>query len=639
MKEAATYILGTAGHVDHGKTTLIRALTGIETDRLPEEKARGLSIDLGFAHLTLPSGRVAGIVDVPGHERFLKNMLAGVGGFDVVMLVIDAVESVMPQTREHMEILSQLGIKAGVVALTKSDLVDPDFLELAREEITDYLKGTFLEGAPIVPVSGTTGAGLKDLVAALDGVLDRVPPRPSTGPCYLPIDRVFIKTGFGTVITGSLWSGRLAKGDAIRVQPEGLEARVRGVQVHGRQVDAARAGQRVAVNLGGVDAERVRRGQVLSPAAALTPSKRLDARVEVLDKAPHPLRNRSRIRLYMGTEEALGKVVLLEADQIEAGGEGLVQFVLEAPVVARRGDRFVVRNSTAEYTVGGGTFLEVAAESHHRKDDRVLEILRQKGEGQADNLVRAFLLQDAHKPRTVAEVGDVLKVDRPTAEAMLEDLEDRGEVVTLSEGRLVLLASSFGEMEARVRALFASLEEKAPWKSGWKPDEVAKLLVERPSKSTQEILTGMVERGVLKSERGLLSSAGHVPRLQADQENVRDRVLAEVRKNEFTPPGWDDLKVGHGLDNRMWRVLSEYLVDSGEVTFISKDIWFLTGTLDEARRRVVEFIRRNGAITPAQARDVLGTSRKYVIPLLEHFDATHVTKRDGDNRVLFGGRG
>lgn len=633
MKEAC-YILGTAGHVDHGKTTLIKALTGIETDRLPEEKARGLSIDLGFAHLTTPAGRVLGIVDVPGHERFLKNMLAGVGGFDVVLLVIDAVESVMPQTREHMEILQQLGIAAGVVALTKVDLVDPDFLELAREEIADYLKGTFMEGAPICNVSGLTGQGLPELLKVLDDVLDRVPPRSVERPFYLPVDRVFTKTGFGTVITGSLWSGRVAKGDRVAVMPDGLEVKVRGLQVHGEPAEQARAGQRVAVNLGGIEAEKIRRGQVLTAPGQLQASQYLDARLEVIAKSPRPLRNRSRIRLYMGTEEALGKVVLLAEDEIAPGGQGPVQFVLETPVVARRGDHFVLRNSTAEFTVGGGVFLEVAAEPHRRKDERVLEILRQKGEGQADNLVKAFLMQDPQKPRTVAEVAEAMKVERAAAEEWLNDMEDRGEVIFVGEGRLVLLSSAFSALEEKVRGLFASLEEKAPWKTGWKPEEVAKLLFDKPLKQVQESIAGLVERGVLKSERGLLSTAGHVPRLDAAQAALRDRVIGDIKKNEFTTPVWEDLKVGHGLDNRNWRVLSEYMLESGDVVFISKDIWLLASTLDEARRRVTDCIRKEGGISPAQARDVLGTSRKYVIPLLEYFDATGVTRRAGDNRVL-----
>lgn len=633
MSASRFFILGSAGHVDHGKTTLIKALTGIETDRLPEEKARGLSIDLGFAHLALPSKRVAGIVDVPGHERFLKNMLAGVGGFDMVLLVIDAVESVMPQTREHMEILEQLKIPAGVVALTKADLVDEDFLQMALEEVTEYLSGTFLAGAPVVPVSGVTGFGTRKLLKAIDTVLESVPPRVLEGPAYLPVDRVFTKAGFGTVITGSLWSGRLRKGDRVTLMPEAVETKVRGLQVYGEPAEEALAGQRVAVNLGGVDVASVHRGQVLGSPDALVSTDRVDAQVE-LRKDSRALRNRSRVRLYFGTCEALGKVIVLDADEVEPGATGLVQFVLDAPVTARRGDRFVLRNSTAEHTIGGGMFLEMRPQAHRRKDEKTLEILRQQEAGTALSLVKAVLMQAPLKPRRPADVAESLKNPLDVVTVWLHELEDVGEVMTVQEGRAVILADAFKALCEKARALFERLEQSAPWRTGWKPDEVTRMLFERTGRDNLELMNALVEHGVLKSVRGLLSSPAHEPTVPPPHDRALAHFLAEIGKAPFATPAWTDVASGLGFDKTTWNVISTYLTESGAVVFLDAEVWLLASTIDEARRRLAAHVKSQGPFTPAQARDLLGTTRKYIIPLLEHFDNTRVTKRDGDVRVM-----
>jgi selenocysteine-specific elongation factor len=629
-----SYVLGTAGHVDHGKTSLIRALTGIDTDRLPEEKARGVSIDLGFAHLSLPSGRVLGVVDVPGHERFLKNMLAGVGGFDLVLLVIDAVESVMQQTREHMDILSQLGVSAGLVALTKADLVDPEMLELARDEIASYLQGTWLAGAPIVEVSAHTGQGLDKLRTVLDGLLDGVPPRPIHKPLFLPIDRVFTKTGFGTVITGTLWSGRLLRGERIMVYPGARESKVRGIQVHGEAVEAAHAGQRVAVNLGGVEVEDLHRGQVLAPVDGLQESRRVDALLSLLPTLPRPLKHRSRMRLYCGTTEALGHVILLEGDELAAGKQALVQLVLEQPLAARGGDRFVMRNATAEHTLGGGTFVDVNAPVHRRKDAATLEILRHREDGQTEALIRACLKQNVQSPWLLVELAAALKVERAVAQAWVEELEDRGEVVIFGEGRQVLLATSFLRMEEKVREMVTALQAKAPWRVGWKIEEIARLVADKPTRATHDIILGLVERGVLKMERNLLSTYDHRPHLGEVMEAARDRMLAGIAEQPYATPLWEDLKDCYGLDANTWKVLSEHLQETGQVTFIAKDIWFLTSSLEAVKQLVIDFIRAHGDMTPAQARDLLGTTRKYMIPLLEYLDNNHITRRHGEGRVL-----
>ncbi|CAN0298041.1 unnamed protein product, partial [Phaeothamnion confervicola] len=322
------FIVGTAGHVDHGKSSLIKALTGTETDRLPEEQARGLSIDLGFAALALPGDIVLGMVDVPGHERFLKNMLAGVGGYDLGLLVVDAQEGVMPQTREHVEILDLLHTKHGVVAVTKSDLADAEFLELVKDDLREYLQGTFLAEAPIVAVSSKTGAGLDELKKALQDQLGKAPVRDRTAPFRLPVDRAFLKAGFGTIVTGSLWSGTLNVGDRVEILPLGEETKVRGLQTHGAAVETAVGGERLAVNLAGVEPGSVGRGQVLSAPGLLQATSRVDVRIEVLKRCPRPLKHRARVRFYAGTAEAIGRVIVLEGDLLEAGSTGLAQIVL-----------------------------------------------------------------------------------------------------------------------------------------------------------------------------------------------------------------------------------------------------------------------------------------------------------------------
>ena len=346
------FIVGTAGHVDHGKSSLIRALTGIETDRLPEEKARGLSIDLGFAHLALPGDVVAGIVDVPGHERFLKNMLAGVGGYDVGLLVVDAQEGVMPQTKEHVEILELLRTPQGLVAITKADLVDAEFLELVTEELRDCLKGTIWAEAPMVPVSSKTGKGLDELRQKLTKLLGSSSVRDRKARFRLPIDRVFVKPGFGTVVTGSLWSGSLSKGTRMQLWPSGREVRVRGLHVHGQEVEEAVAGQRVAVNLSGVDSDEVKRGMLLAAPEWLHPTQRCDVRVHVSARAPRALKHRARVRVYHGTTEVFGRALLLEGEELAAGQNGLVQLVLDEELVMLPSDRVILRDFTSSYTLG-----------------------------------------------------------------------------------------------------------------------------------------------------------------------------------------------------------------------------------------------------------------------------------------------
>ncbi|HXE72784.1 MAG TPA: selenocysteine-specific translation elongation factor [Candidatus Nitrosotenuis sp.] len=626
------YIIGTAGHVDHGKSTLIRALTGIDTDRLPEEKARGLSIDLGFAHLELPGGVMAGIVDVPGHERFLKNMLAGVGGYDLALLVVDAQEGVMPQTREHVEILELLRTRAGVVALNKVDAVDDDFLDLVEEELRKFLGPTFLGRAPVVRVSALTGRGLDELRRVLADELRLLKPRDPEGPFRLPVDRVFVKAGFGTVVTGSLWSGRLRQGDRVEILPLGLSARVRGLQVHARPVEEALAGQRVAVNLSGVEPGSLRRGLVLAPPGLMTPTHRLDAHLEVLAGVPRPVKSRTRVRFYAGTAENIGRLALLEGEALAAGSSGWVQILLEEPAVVMPGDRFVLRDFTASYTVGGGEVVDPAPPRHRRGDRAVLEALEARRSGGVAQALLGALERAAGGVRAPAALAQELQMPLGAVEELAAALEAQGKLVRL--GRHLALAGQAQAAESALVALLGRLQQAAPWKAGWRKEEILRLLASPAPRLMEEVLAEMVRQGRLQEARGLLCLPGHLPRLDAAGAAAAQKVEKLLGQAGFSPPDWKDVPGLCGLDGPTWKVVEEYLLGTGRATRVSADLVYLESTLDEARARIAERIRREGSITPAQARDILATTRRYVIPLLEYFDQSRFTLRAGDARVL-----
>jgi selenocysteine-specific elongation factor len=423
------FIIGTAGHVDHGKTALIRALTGAETDRLREEQERGMSIDLGFASFQLPSGRLAGVIDVPGHERFLKNMLAGAGGIDLVVLVIAADEGVMPQTREHLDILNVLQARSGLVAITKADLVDEEWLELVRDEIAGALQGTFLEGAPMLAVSSVTGQGLAELTATLDRLAEQVPTRPIVGPWRLPVDRAFTIGGFGTVVTGTLIAGVARVGDRVAVLPRGVETRVRGLQVHGSPATVVEAGTRVAMNLAGVGLEGVERGDVAAPPGVYQPTLALDVRLDVLKSCPREVKNRTRVRVHLGAAEVLARLNLLDADALQPGDSGLAQLRLESPTVAAKGDRYVLRFYSPMTTIGGGAVIDPHPPRHRRFAAAVLQNLAVKEKGTPAELVAEAVQRGGLRPAAPAAVAQALGMPVTEAQALVAELVAEGTLI------------------------------------------------------------------------------------------------------------------------------------------------------------------------------------------------------------------
>ncbi len=628
-------IIGTAGHVDHGKTMLVKALTGVDTDRLKEEKERGISIELGFASLKLPSGRQAGIVDVPGHERFIKNMLAGVGGIDLVLLVIAADEGIMPQTKEHMDIIQLLQIERGVVVLSKVDLVDQEWLALVREEVVEFLKGTTLEDAPVVEVSSVTGQGLDELLRTIDLVAEEVKEKPATGHVRLPVDRIFSITGFGTVATGTLWSGILHTGDALEIMPYKIATRVRSLQVHGRKVEEARAGQRVAVNLTGVEVEEVPRGSVLATPGSLIPSYRLDVRFVLLGTAK-PLKNRSRVRLHLGTAEIMCRVILLDRDELAPQETALAQLELEEPAVGVRGDRFVVRSYSPIRTIGGGKIIDPVAPKHRRLRREVIESLLTREKGTPEEL----LLQQLHSRRTIFTAEELVKwsgLDESTVKDTLHSLVEKKQVRSiLSENQVYyLLQEVYLQWAENMRSMLQEYHRDFPLREGFPKEEMrSRLFAGLNSKQFQSLLQVMEEDGLVRLYTQDIALPEFTPRPNPKQQKQIEQLIEIYREGNCQPPAWGEATRRVGLEGHTAQEILQYLLKKGMLVRVADDLYFHPVCLASARQALVDYLLEKGEITVGETRDLLQTSRKYALPLLEYFDREKTTRRVEDKRVL-----
>ncbi len=623
-KEPSAAVVGTAGHVDHGKSTLVRALTGIDPDRLEEEKRRGMTIDLGFAHMDLPSGVRVGFVDVPGHEKLVHNMLAGAAGFDAVLLVVAADEGVMPQTREHVDILRFLRVSKGLVALTKRDLVDEDWLALVGEDVRDFLRGTFLDGAPLVAVSAKTGEGMDELVAALDRVVAGGSGRPAEGPARLPVDRSFHVAGFGTVVTGTLWSGRVRVEDELELLPTGRRVRVRGLQCHGQPVEEARAGQRVAVNLHAVAREEVGRGDVLATPGAFEPATSLDVRLVLLPGTP-ALRHGDRVRLYLGTAEALGRAFLLEGNTVEPGSSALAQLRLERPVTAAFRDPFVVRRFSPLFTWGGGEVLQTNPPRHRRRDGHVLAVLRRLETGGPEGAVLGALEASGAGGCTVADLARRTSAAAEQVREVLESARARGEAYASRDrwfhGDVVRHA------EAEILEALAAYHTSRAWRRGMPQGEWL-TLVRRVGGAASDLLLERLS-GRVEVEEGFVRLPHHRPHLDADQAQAVDRLRSWLERSGLEGPARSEV---HRVLGPLAEVAVQVLLDSGEAVELRELVYSRTA-LDRAEERVAQALQAQGPLTVAAVRDVLGTSRKYVLPLLEYLDTRGVTRRQGEVRV------
>jgi len=632
-------VIGTAGHIDHGKTALVRRLTGIDTDRLKEEKERGISIDLGFAHRVLPSGRRIAIVDVPGHERFVKNMLAGATGIDLVLLVIAADEGVMPQTREHLAIVDLLRVSRGVVALTKSDLVDPETLGVVRAEAEELLAPTALRGIPIVAVSATTGAGMDELIAALEAAVAQTPGRSSAGTARLPIDRVFPVEGIGTVVTGTLWSGAVRPGDALELLPSGEAVRVRQVQVHDTTVEEAQAGQRVALAIHGVSRERVARGDWLATPGRFHPSHLLDVRLELLASAPKPLGSRSRLRCHLGASEILGRAVLFERETLAPGESCWAQLRLEAPATSSAGDRIVIRSYSPAITIAGATVVDPTPAKRARLspgDGARLEVLHsgspaERLEALAEEAGSAGIVGEGAAVR-LGMAAESMAEAASAAVAAAISVQAEAKLVRLKDGRLITPTSWNQALRDVVKGV-AGYAEANKLRDGIPKGELKSLLSRRlPATLFDEALEVLARAGRLVQKGDRVTLPEGAPALSAKQARVVEELERRLAGKGFRVPEVAELVRGIPPAERPGDLI-RYLVDSGRAVKVTSELLYPAPLWEELRSRLQAHFRKNTTLSMGAFKDLAQVSRKYAVPLLEHLDRTGLTRREGDDRV------
>lgn len=630
-------IIGTAGHIDHGKTTLIKALTGRDTDRLKEEKERGISIDLGFTYFDLPSGKRAGIIDVPGHEKFIKNMLAGIGGIDVVVLVIAADEGVMPQTKEHLNILKLLQVKKGIIALTKKDMVDPDWLEMISEQVQEEVKGTFLEEAPIIPVSSVKGEGLQALIAEIDRATESVEERDVVSGFRLPVDRVFTVPGFGTVITGTLISGTINEGDKAVLYPSKLESRIRSIQVHEKNVQHAFAGQRVAINIAGIKLDEVQRGDILSKPGSMEPTMMIDARMEMLQDAPMTLDNRDRLRIYHGTSEIMCRVVLLDREELKPGESAFVQLRLEDQIACQKGDRFVIRFYSPMITIAGGTILETNPPKRKRFMEDVLEELSIKEKGDPSKVVEQLILQNGEKFLNRKQLQTQLNMEEKTLAEVLQKLRDDQLVVELRFGEESCYShvKYLGIIGQQLEQILTQFHSRNPLKAGMSKEEVKSKLFEMLKPRVYDaVLNYYVDNKRIKVINQLISIHDFQPSFTENQNKIKLFLLKKYGENGYNPPKLSDILNENKYDKQQTQMVFSALVEMGYLIRLDEDIAFTKEAYEDAVQKLRTFIAENGSIQLGQFRDLLGTSRKYAMALLDSFDQQKLTKRIEDKRIL-----
>ncbi|MFO0984115.1 MAG: selenocysteine-specific translation elongation factor [Planctomycetota bacterium] len=626
-------IIGTAGHIDHGKSTLVQKLTGIHPDRLKEEQERGMTIDLGFAPYRTRQGKSVGIIDVPGHERFVKNMVAGATSVDIVLLVIAADDGVMPQTREHLEIMGLLGIARGLIVLTKRDLVDADYLALAIEDVRDLVKGTFLASAPILPISNTTGEGLDQLQEALEQMIAATPQRTGEGLFRMPVQRVFSAKGHGTVLTGVPVSGRVTVGDTVEVLPLGRQGRVRGIQAYKLDRTQAIAGHSTALNLAEIDFHQVERGATVAAPGYFRAERLFEGRMRYLENGQRPLRPRSQIRFHVGTAEILGVLTLLDKDQLMPGEDGLVQIALEDPVVAVAGDRFLVRLPSPMETIGGGVILGESRRRLKRLKAHVIDLVKEKEDAltDEDHKVIVALKEAQYQPLAAAQIAIQCKRPRDEIESRLERLVAAG-VLRMVSKQGYLTRESFAAAVRRVLAAVAAFHAHHPLRK-WMELRDLRGETRLPDATLLEAIEAATESGSLIAEKGgRVRSAAFTPQLNEKQELLLELLRASYATADVNPPSVSE--VASKVARRSVVELIRLLVEEGELVKVGEHFFHRTA-IERVERMLIEDGRKHGGeVNIPSLRDVLQTSRKYMIPLLEHFDGVGLTVRRGDRRIL-----
>lgn len=635
-------VIGTAGHVDHGKSTLIQAITGIDPDRLREEKERGMTIDLGFAWLTLPSGEAVGVVDVPGHIDFIKNMLAGVGGIDAALLVVAADEGVMPQTREHLAILDLLDVSAGLVAITKADLAeDEDWLELVQADVAETIEGTALADAPIIPVSATTGQGVSELVAALDNLLKQSPSRTDKGRPRLLIDRVFTVSGFGTVVTGTLIDGRFTVGQEVEVLPQGFRSRIRGLQSHKTKVEQADPGSRVAINLTNISTDQLHRGDVVTLPDWLEPSQLIDTRLRCLPDAPRPLRHNQQVEVFAGSTEVIGYLRLLGKREIRPGEEGWVQLRLARRIPVVKGDHFIIRQASPSLTIGGGVVVDPLPRRRHRRfRPELIKRLETLAHGTPEDLLVETL--DRLGPIQVRDVVRQSSLAMNVMETALQNLLKTGDILQIPQvnghthipnpqASKVVVASKVGwrSLIGQLQGILSAYHQDYPLRMGMPRGEL-KSRLKLETGLFNKVIEQAQQEGLLQATETLVWLADHSPQFTPEQRWAMDALLARFRQNPFATPSTKESLAA--LDSNEDLLLA--LLETGKLLRLSADVLLLPETYEQFLDWLKTYIARNGSVTVAQVRDAFNTSRKYALSLLEYTDSQGITRRVGDERIL-----
>ena len=625
-------IVGTAGHIDHGKTTLIKALTGRNTDRWEEEQRRGITIDLGFTYFDLKNGDRVGIIDVPGHEKFINNMVAGVVGMDLVLLVVAADEGIMPQTREHMDILGLLGIKKSILVINKCDLVDEEWLELVEEEIQEELEGTFLEGAPVVKVSAATGQGLDELTDTIQQLMsDEVVAKDTQTIPRLPIDRAFTLSGFGTIITGTLISGTITREDVLEMYPIGKECKIRNIQVHGQNQDKCYAGQRVAINLSNVKKKEIRRGCVLAPKNSMKNTDLLDVKLKVLEDSMRILTNHERLHLYTGTSEILCRAVLLDKEQIGPGEEGLVQLRLEEEIAVKRGDRFVVRFYSPMETIGGGIVLEPNPVRKKRFDAQAIEELKKKESGSLGDVMELQIKEHGDTMITLAELAKVMAHSVDELKEYLEELEESGTIFVFPMKKDTYLWHRDSEFAVRqkIEETLQKYHSEHPYRYGMKKAEIHNTFLK---KIKPNIFDAYIERMTGENVYGRREEYLSLP----GYEVPKDAMYLQTEKlieDTFEKAGYDFVRFSEIDFGKIPRQTAEdvvlMMIDEGKVLRINEEMFTMKYLMDEAKEKIQNHLKEENLITIAQVRDMFSTSRKSAKPILEYMDSIKVTKKTG----------
>lgn len=625
-------IIGTAGHIDHGKTTLIKALTGRNTDRWEEEQRRGITIDLGFTYFDLKNGDRVGIIDVPGHERFINNMVAGVVGMDLVMLVVAADEGIMPQTREHIDILGQLGMKKSILVLNKCDLVDEEWLELVQEEIKEELAGTFLEHAPVVEVSATTGQGISHLVEVVEQLTqEEVEEKDINTIPRLPIDRVFSLSGFGTIITGTLLSGTIAKEDVLEMYPNQKECKIRSIQVHGESVDRCYAGQRVAINISNVKKSEINRGCVLASPNSMKNTMLLDVKLDMLPSSMRMLTHNARLHLFTGTSEILCRVSILDTEELGPGDSGYVQLKLEQEVALRKGDRFIVRFYSPMETIGGGVVLEPNPTWKKRFQEETLEELRRKESGSSKDVIEMHIKSHGDTMITMTELAKMTAMSLEEVQQDVTELEEQGlvKVFAMKKDSFVWHMGAERLLRQSVTEAITNYHKQHPYRYGMKKAEVHMMFLKKVKQNVFDLyIDNLISEGILARHLEYLALPDYVPCKDAVYERISKRLIAAFQNVKYDFVKYSEMEWNAKEKPTVDDILM-LLIDEGVVVKVADDLYTLAAYMEQAKQLIASKLAESNLITIAQVRDWLNTSRKSAKPILEYMDDRKVTKRNG----------